>query len=145
MAIDAEPIAVLPTTASIGASGTGNSVSGFSRYAGLAVEINASVLPSGGTPTLSVYLQTTFDGTNWQDIASYQITGTTALRRYLNISALAAGGTATRASSDAALTNDTVVQGPFGDRLRVKYVFSAGGSSGTYTLSVKAWPIAPGF
>lgn len=143
MANDAQPLTLLDTTSGIGADGEGSSVAGLGRYAGLSIELNASAVPSGGTPALAVYLQTTFDGTTWQDIASYAFAGTIA-KRYLNISTVAAGGTATRAPSDGALTNDTVVQGPFGDRLRVKYKFTAGGSSGTYTLGVKVWPLAPG-
>lgn len=137
----AEPIALLPTTSGIAASAAGDAVSGFSRYAGVAILLNCTAAPTGGSPTLDVYLQHSPDGgATWQDVAAYRFTA--AAKRHLSISQVAAGGTATRAPSDGALTNDNVVQGPFGDRLRVKYTFALGGGTGTFTLAASAVPVA---
>jgi hypothetical protein len=131
----------LLTATTISANGAGDVVAGLARYAGLDVQLTASAAPTGGSPTLDVYLQKTLDGgTTWQDIAAYRFTA--AAKRFLRISQIAAGPTATVAPADGSLTNDTVAQGPFGDQLRVKYVFALGGGTGTFTLAVTAFPIA---
>jgi hypothetical protein len=99
--------------------------------------INVSAVPAGGTPTLDVYIQTSPDGgTSWKDIVHTQFT-TSALKRFFQIAGGAAGSTAILAASDAALAGETVVQGPWGDLLRVKWIFAAGGSTGAYTLAVQ--------
>lgn len=104
----------------------------------LFVMLDASAVPTGGAPTLDVYLQSSPDGgTTWKDCAHTQFT-TSALKRFIPISGYVTGGTSIVAASDAALAGETVVQGPFGDKLRVKYVFAAGGSSGSYTLAAHA-------
>lgn len=135
----AAPVALLDATA-ISASGAGAARDGFARYAGLYVLLDCSAAPAGGSPTLDVYLQASADGVTWQDVAAYRFTA--AAKRYVQLSQVAAGGTASRAPSDGALTNDTAVQGPFGDRLRVKYTFALGGGAGTFTLAAIAVPVA---
>ncbi len=81
---------------------------------------------SGGT-TAKVYLQTSLDGgTTWVDLASFAFATTTASK----VSALSTGiAPAAQAftPSDAALADNTVVNGVIGDRVRVKLV-----SVGTY-------------
>lgn len=134
------PMTLLASTA-IGASGVGSAVNGFALYGGVLIGANLSAVPTGGAPTLDFYIQCTPDGgTTWQDIAHYQFT-TSSGWRFFPISQFAAGPTGSIAASDAALSGDTIKQGPFGDQLRVKYVFAAGGSSGTYTLAVSAQPV----
>jgi hypothetical protein len=56
--------------------------------------------------------------------------------RFIQVSGEAAGSTSIVAASDGQLAGETVMQGPWGDRLRIKYVFAAGGSSGSYQLAV---------
>ena len=127
-------IPILPAT-TVSASGTSSVVEDLHRYKAFYGVFNVSAVPSGGSPTLSVYLQTSPDGgTTWQDVASFQFT-TSAVKKLFSIQTETAGSTSIIAASDGALTSNTVVQGPLGDRLRVKYVFAAGGSTGTYTLS----------
>lgn len=133
------PIDLL-TAVGISADGAGVEQSGLGRYAGVYLLLDCTGAPSGGTPTLDVYVQASVDGVRWQDVAAYRFTAIAT--RYVQLSQIAAGGTASRAPSDGALTNDTVVQGPFGDRLRVKYKFAQGGSTGAFALSVKGVPLA---
>ena len=128
-------IVLLPATA-ISSTATATSVVGFGQYKNLYAVLNLTAVPTGGTPTLDVYIQSSADaGVTWRDIAHTQFTAT-AVARYVPISGEAAGSTSVLAASDGQLAGETVVQGPWGDRLRVKYVFAAGGSSGSYTFSV---------
>lgn len=131
---------VLATTTGINGNAAGAAVELGYGYEDLFVQFDCSAVPTGGNPTLDVYLQTSADGgTTWRDIAHTQFT-TSALKRFAQISGQTAGATSILAASDAALSGETVTQGAWGDRLRVKYVFAAGGSTGTYTLTVKAVP-----
>lgn len=136
------PIALLDST-TVSASGVGDAVTGLHHYQGIFGIMKASAVPTGGSPTLDVYIQASPDGgETWRDVAAFQFAGSTAVRMF-QLSQLASPGTATLAASDGALATNTSIQGPFGDRLRVKYTFTAGGSSGTYTLSVSGTPIGP--
>ncbi len=97
--------------------------------------LRCTAFPTGGSPTLDCYFQHSPDGgTTWQDLAHSQYTATSATRLFL-ISGEGPASTTAVAGSDAALSGESTVQGPFGDRLRLKYVFAAGGSSGSYTLT----------
>lgn len=128
----------------ISASGTGGLLKNLAQINSLVVMVNVSAVPSGGAPTLDVYLQVSPDlgdlssGT-WRDIANFQFTGST-LKKFYQISGYAAGATTVLATSDGALASNTVVQGPLmGDRVRLKWTFAAGGSTGTYTMSAIAF------
>ncbi|HWX42118.1 MAG TPA: hypothetical protein VN345_13300 [Blastocatellia bacterium] len=128
-------VALLLSTA-INANGTGNSVLGLGQYKNLYAVLNLTAVPAGGAPTLDVYLQSSADaGTTWRDLAHTQFT-TSAVVRFVAISGDSAGSTSIVAASDGQLAGETVVQGPWGDRLRIKYVFAAGGSSGSYQLAI---------
>jgi hypothetical protein len=130
---------LLPATA-ISANGTSLAISGLGYNRNLWLDLNLSAVPTGGTPTLDLYLQTSADnGTTWRDIGHTQFT-TAALHRFFAISGETAGGAAPLAASDAALAGETVVQGPWGDQIRLKWVFAAGGSSGSYTLAASVVP-----
>lgn len=134
------PIALLAET-TVSASAVGAVVAGLARYPGIAGVMSASAVPAGGAPTLDVYLQASADGgVTWNDVVAFQFAGAIA-KRLFQVSQFASPGTATLAASDGALTTNTSVQGPFGDQLRVKYTFTAGGSTGSYTLSVLATPV----
>ena len=99
-------------------------------------QVNTSAVP-GGTPTADVYLQTSVDGgTTWRDVAhAAQITTSTG-STFFQVSGKSAGGTAFLAASDAALAANTVVQGPFGELLRVKVVVGGTLSSASYSIKV---------
>lgn len=132
-------INLLPSTSiSAGATVAAPAVVGLSRWFDLFGIINVTAVPVGGAPTLDVYLQTSPDGgVTWQDILHHQFT-TSSGARLFSISGEAAGPTTTVAPSDGALASDTVVQGPWGDQLRLKYVMVVGGSTGPYTFSASA-------
>ena len=102
--------------------------------------VNVSAVPTGGAPTLDVYLQSSCDyGNTWNDIGHCpQFTTSTAVS-FMRIAGDAAGPTTAEAQSDAAMAANTVHQGPWGGWLRLKWVFAAGGSSGSYTMAADAW------
>jgi hypothetical protein len=125
---------LLPTT-TINTNGTGTPVTGLGRLSEALILLDCSGVPTGGTPTLDIYVQTTCDqGGNWRDFAHTQVTNA-VVKRYVQLSGKTAGATALLAANDGSLTGETVVQGPWGDQLRLKWVFAAGGSTGTYTLT----------
>lgn len=89
---------------------------------------------SGGT-SAKFYLQSSADGgTTWFDVASLAHT-TASLRRIVSLDLEAAGALAT--AQDAALTDNTKLDGLAGDRLRLKYttVGTYAGST-TYKLDI---------
>lgn len=90
------------------------------------------MVPSGGTPTLDMYLQTSADqGVNWTDIAHYQFTTQTGTY-FVQIRGDRAGAQSVWTQSDAALAGNRSIQGPWGDRLRVKYVVAMSTATGVY-------------
>jgi hypothetical protein len=128
-------VLTLPTT--ISANGTGAVLAGLGLYHNALVDLNLSAVPAGGTPTLDVYLQTSADGgTTWRDVAHTQFAAA-ALHRFFQFSDEAGASTSVLAASDAALAGETVAQGPWGDMLRLKWVFAAGASTGAYTLAAR--------
>lgn len=87
------------------------------------------VYGSGGT-TAKAWLQTSFDnGATWVDIISHAFT-TATLSKVSALSAGIAPASQGFAPGDGALTDNTVVNGAIGDRLRVKVV-----TAGTYAAS----------
>jgi hypothetical protein len=129
----------LLTATSISANGNSGTTPATGAVGGnqrsLFVDLNLSAVPTGGAPTLDVYLQTSADGgTTWRDVAHTQFT-TSALHRFFQVSEYAAGSTSVLAASDGQLAGEVALQGPFGNELRLKWVFAAGGSSGSYTLA----------
>ena len=82
---------------------------------------------SGGT-TVKVWVQTRVKGGTWRDVMSLAFT-TASAKKWSKVSigiALAAARTA----SDAALADDTILDGFLGDEVRVKYT-----TTGTYADS----------
>jgi len=85
---------------------------------------------SGGT-TLKAYLQTSFDdGATWADVAAHAFATTTATK-ISSINRSIAPAAQAFAPTDGTLTDDTIIQGVLGDRLRVKIVV-VGTYVGTY-------------
>jgi hypothetical protein len=95
------------------------------------------VRAAGGT-TCKVYVQTSLDGgTTWIDIACHAFTTTTASK----VSAVKADTAVTPATTpgDGALSDDTVLDGLLGDRIRSKVV-STGTYSGASSIKVRVVP-----
>lgn len=89
---------------------------------------------SGGT-SCTVYIQTSLDqGTTWFDVACFAF-ATAGLTRVMNLSALTPI-TTPAAPTDGALTDDTALDGPLGDRFRAK-VISVGTYAGPTVLSLR--------
>lgn len=82
---------------------------------------------SGGSST-KAYVQTTIDGTNWVDIACFAFT-TSSARKVCNLRANTPV-TTIATPTDGTLTDNTVVDGVIGIKLRTKYV-----TTGTYADS----------
>jgi len=120
----------------IGAAGTqvGSWVAGLDGLT--AVNLLAKfAYGSGGTKT-TVYIQTSLDGgATVADIAAITFT-TSGASKIVNLSGLTPHTTEVT-PTDAALTDDTCVDGVLGDRLRAKVV-STGTYAGNTTLSIRA-------
>lgn len=104
----------------------------------LSVEANF-VYGSGGTTT-KVWIQTSLDGgTNWIDIMSFAFT-TSSLRKIHTVVMPAVVATRTNVTpGDAALADNTILDGILGDRMRAK-VTTTGTYGGTTTLAVNMVP-----
>ena len=136
----------LRASAVIGAaSGTSTAVDNLGWIKALLAVLNVTVVPTGGTPTLDVYLQTQLPNGDWQDLAHFAQVGGSTSKQILawegprNGSGTQGEGAALtidhhHALEDAGLTASTVRLLPIGDSLRVKWVFAAGGSTGDYTF-----------
>jgi len=130
------------------ASGTSTAVDDLGWVKNFHAVIDVTAVPSGGTPTLDLYLQTQLADVTWQDLAhSAQVAGSIVKQiiAWKGPGATEAGTQAEAAAvtvdnhfanEDAALAASTVRQLPLGDSMRVKWVFAAGGSTGDYTFSV---------
>ncbi len=141
---DSQLVPFVPAGTLVTASGTSEaftaSVAPSRQYAGgyrsMVVQLNVTGDPTGGAPTLNVYVQHSVDNLTWQDVASFtQVTNSTSVQ-YAPISGEASGGTTILAHSDGALAAGTIVQGPWGGYVRVKYAIALGGATGGYTLGV---------
>jgi hypothetical protein len=107
----------------------------------LAIAINTTAVPNGTTNTLDVYLQTSFDfGTTWADI--FHIRYTTNPRNDHMLLTRSSDSvrrdtpqTIPLGTTNAALPLNQLLQFGWGDRLRLKWVFAAGDSTGNYTLN----------
>lgn len=93
---------------------TGTSAfSGFGKIGGLSL-LAQFTYGSGGT-SAKAYVQTSFDGVNWWDIACFAFT-TASANRNANIDGFAQVTTATPATG--VLADNTVAHGLIGDRFR---------------------------
>jgi hypothetical protein len=92
----------------------------------LAAQINF-VRDAGGT-SIKAYVQTTFDEANWCDIICFALTTTSARR--VSAVVLATALAANITPTDGTLTDNTILSGLLGSKIRIKYVVV-----GTYTDS----------
>lgn len=126
MAAHVGPITLLNAT--LAGAVTGDVSSGEFFINGGRVEslvLFASFVRAGGGTTAKAWVQTTFDGTNWMDIANFAFTTTTALRAFHLTNAAV---TSIATPTDGTLADGTAVDGFLGPRLRVKLT-----TTGTYT------------
>lgn len=107
----------------------------ISDLAGMtAVSIQARFAYGSGGTTVKAYVQTSLDqGNTWVDLACI-VFATTSETQVINLSGLTPKGLTV--PTDGTLTDDTVLDGILGDRLRVKAV-SVGVYANT-TLSIRA-------
>lgn len=130
--------ASLVGTLAVGAATTTNGVPSI-NLAGLTylTVLAKFVYGSSGGTAVKVYIQTSLDGgTTWIDIMSFTFATTTA-SKVSSIStgiALVAAGT----PSDGSLSDNTILNGLLGDRIRAKVV-STGTYAGTATVDVLAY------
>ncbi len=133
------------------ASGTSTAVDALGWVKSFNAHLDVTAAPSGGSPTLDVYLQTQLASGDWQDIAHFtQATGVTAEIMDWgpasgNFSGIGAEGAAVTydrffAEQDGALAATTIRVMNLGDSMRVKWAFAAGGSSGDFTFAVTSTP-----
>lgn len=101
-----------------------------------ALALQVKFVRAGGGTTTKVYLQTTFDdGATWVDIACLAFATTTSTK----VSGLKTDIAVTPNTSptDATMTDNTVLDGLLGDRIRAKYVV-AGTYTGASSVTVSA-------
>jgi len=130
------------------ASGTSTALDDVGWVKSFWARLDVTAAPSGGSPTLDVYIQTQSPSGDWQDIVGFtRATGVTHENvswgpwtgELSQILAEAASGFAVDeffADQDAAIGDATVRAMVLGDSLRVKWVFAAGGSTGDFTFAV---------
>ena len=98
------------------------SLIGTARY----LLLEAKFLYGAAGTTAKFWVQTRVVGGTWRDIANFAFT-TAAATKWHAVKAEIATAAAI-AASDAALTDDTILDGFIGDEIRVKYT-----TTGTYT------------
>ena len=139
LSINGKNVALLPSTA-ITTAVTGATGTVFADLEGMKYIAVQAIFDygSGGT-TAKFYLQTSFDGgTTWTDITSWSLTTSDATKFHVVKSPTAV--VANQGIQDAALAANTILDGVFGDRLRVKYT-----TVGTYVgTTVKIDALAKG-
>lgn len=138
----------LRASAAESGNGTSTALDNMGWVKSFVARLDVTAVPSGGTPTLNVYIQTQLPSGDWQDIAHFtEVAGSTTSqicdwgRGDGNISGIGAEGSAMTfdrffAAQDAALTAANIRVMTLGDSLRVKWVKVVGGSSGNYTFAV---------
>jgi hypothetical protein len=123
----------------LGAAATqiGTPQAGLAGMTSLSLQVDFNYGSSTGSPQTNVYVVTSLDqGATWFDVANIEFT-TASTADVVNLSAASPLTTPT-APSLHALTNNTVLNGPLGDRLRVDVVVSGGTYGGNSLVSVRA-------
>jgi hypothetical protein len=116
----------------------GKPIKTFQRQLGVLKVLSS---PTGGAnATLDVWFQySADDGQTWQDYANVHVAQTTGTY-LIPVSAITAGPTSVPNISDGALAANTIVQGPLGDKLRIKYSTAMGTSTGNWTFQAFVCP-----
>ena len=100
-----------------------------------ALIVEAAFAYGAGGTTCDAYLQTRVKGGTWRDIMNFNFT-TAAAKKWSKVSVDIAMAAAV-ATSDAAMSANTILDGLLGDEIRVKRV-STGTYSGATSLTVTA-------
>jgi hypothetical protein len=91
-------------------------------------EVAALIAPPAADASLDVFFQHSADGgRNWTDFAHLLLTAVGSLN--VPVSLWAPGPTVVQVQSDGALPANTIVQGPIGGDVRIKYTASLGSSA----------------
>ncbi|MEN6605920.1 MAG: hypothetical protein ABFD60_01655 [Bryobacteraceae bacterium] len=133
---DGRKLALLPElTITTAVNATAGTV--FSGLAGIKYLIVYAKMKVGtGGSSIKAYVQTSLDGgATWIDIMSFAFANTAGTK--VSAVSMAVALAAATVASDGALTDDTIVNGLLGDRIRVKYVTTGTYSGGT-SLTVSA-------
>lgn len=131
-----------PVTSSVAQTGIaplplGKSVKIFQRLMGL---LKVTAAPTGGSgQLLDVYYQySADDGMTWQDFAHVQVSATGTW--FVPVSVVTAGPTTVPTLNDGSLGTNSIVQGPLGEKIRIKYSTAYGTSTGNWTFQAFASP-----
>lgn len=100
------------------------------------IALEAIFVRAAGGTTCKAYVQTSLDGTNWIDVACFAFT-TTSANKYSALTTAIAPASQAAAPTDGALTDNTVINGVFGDYWRVKLT-TTGTYSGASSIKVVA-------
>lgn len=100
-------------------------------------QLNVTAI-TGTTPTLDLKIQTSVDGTNWQDVAAFaQVTAATGIRFLRIVAGGAIPNVVEEAQKDGTLAAATVESGPLGKFIRAKWVI--GGTTPSFTMQLDAF------
>lgn len=93
------------------------------------IAIQAICTVAGGGTTAKAWLQTSIDnGVTWNDVANFAFTTSTGSKLHNIVNTPATPYTPGTAPTDATLADNTIKDGPLGDKVRIKYT-----TTGTYT------------
>ncbi len=130
------------------ADGQSTGVDNLGWVKSFVAHLDVTVVPSGGSPTLEVHIQTQLSSGDWIDIVAFtQVVGSIT-NEVVAYSPGAGGiGTGTIADGEVVVVSVTFAENqaldtqdlrlmPLGDSLRIDWDFAAGGSTGDYTFAV---------
>ncbi len=121
---------VIRASAAATTSSTSDVLGNLDRVSKLIIQVKTTA-SSGTSPTLNVYVQIQLpNGTDYMDIGSFtQFTGTA--NHYM---AIVSGGNSTAVVTDGTLTAGTILNVPFPQYWRIKWVVA--GTSPSFTLAI---------
>lgn len=100
-----------------------------------AVTLFAEFVRAGGGTSAKAWVQTSFDGVNWMDIANFAFTTTSANRAY-NLVPVSVTSIVT--PTDGSMADNTSIEGFVGPRLRTKLT-TVGTYTGASTFKITAF------
>lgn len=127
------------SSAAVTAAGTSSTVTLPRDTKSVIVQLDVTAAATEVGDILAMWLQGTVDGTNFYDLGRFaDVLGNGGAKRYLMvISREYTPESELITPTDATMTASTVNQGPFPDKLRMKYtVTDAGGDNASFTFSV---------
>lgn len=109
------------------------------RAKAILVQLDVTAAATAVDDVLAVVLQGTIDGTNYYDIGRFaDVLGNGGAKRYImSINRRSAVESELLTPTDGLIAAGTVLQGPFPNNLRIKYVITdAGDDNASFTFSV---------